>query len=87
MTLTSSAQRILERAEKSEESLANDTGNVAIISALLEQNQRMAEDLQNILNQGNVATIGKWDATDEMKASAYNALLANEATMKELGEE
>lgn len=35
---------------------------------------QLRKTLQLILNAGNAATLGKWDATDEMKDLAYQAL-------------
>jgi hypothetical protein len=34
----------------------------------------LREALENILHEGNMATQGKWDATDKMKCLAYEAL-------------
>lgn len=41
--------------------------------------------MQMILDKGNLATLGKWDVTDEMKTIAYESLTKLEAAIKGIG--
>jgi predicted nuclease with TOPRIM domain len=63
-----------ELVKENEELKAKATQMSDVIEEYVKQTTSLRESLNQILNEGNLAAQGKWDATDKMKDIAYKEL-------------
>lgn len=73
----------LHPAWEGAERAAFDTGFEQGFTACLDLLWSCVENQQKVLEAGNLATQGKWDATSEMKQLAYEGLVALDERIKD----